>query len=124
MENQYNLSTCYFGKYRGKHPISIARGLPKWYRGPSFNPLFPTWHMITGNLSKEEYTHLYVKQILSRLNPEQILKHLDGKVMLCYEKPPEFCHRSLVAHWIEENTGMKVPELFLEQTQAAQLSLI
>lgn len=32
-------------------------------------------------------------------------------VLLCYEKPGQFCHRRLVAEWFEQELGLVVPEL-------------
>jgi uncharacterized protein YeaO (DUF488 family) len=34
-----------------------------------------------------------------------------GLVLLCFEKPGQFCHRRVLAEWIEEQTGQVVPEL-------------
>ena len=31
--------------------------------------------------------------------------------LLCYEKPGDFCHRRIVAEWLEKGTGVVVPEL-------------
>ena len=31
-------------------------------------------------------------------------------VLLCYEKPGDFCHRHILANWLEENFGFKVEE--------------
>ena len=35
----------------------------------------------------------------------------DDATLLCFEKAGEFCHRRLVAEWIEKGTGVEVPEL-------------
>ena len=35
----------------------------------------------------------------------------DNAVMLCYEKPGDFCHRHLIADWITKNTGITVEEV-------------
>lgn len=34
-------------------------------------------------------------------------------ILLCWEAPGEFCHRRVVAEWIERETGLVVPELCL-----------
>jgi uncharacterized protein (DUF488 family) len=34
-----------------------------------------------------------------------------GLVLLCFERPGQFCHRRVLAEWIEEQTGQVVPEL-------------
>lgn len=45
------------------------------------------------------------------LNPNDILKELgEDAVLLCYEKPGDFCHRHLVSQWLNEN-GIRCSEL-------------
>jgi len=34
-------------------------------------------------------------------------------ILLCYEKPNEFCHRHIVAAWFEILLGIHVPEIML-----------
>jgi hypothetical protein len=93
--------------------VAICRGLPKGWAGRQYLPLAPTWAMIKGNLDPSAFTRVYRETILNKLDPLQVLKDLGGDnfIMLCWEPPGKFCHRWLVAGWIEEATGVKVPEL-------------
>jgi uncharacterized protein (DUF488 family) len=34
----------------------------------------------------------------------------DGALLLCYESPGEFCHRRLLADWIERHTEFVITE--------------
>lgn len=52
----------------------------------------------------------YYEQVLSELDPEDIYKKLDNSVLLCYEENTEFCHRHIVAAWLEILLDIKVPE--------------
>ena len=59
-----------------------------------------------------------LKKVLSKLNPQQVFDELgDNAVLLCYEKYANiengttFCHRRMVAKWLEQNLGIKVDEL-------------
>jgi hypothetical protein len=45
------------------------------------------------------------------LNPVRVADELEGKVLLCWELPGQFCHRRLVAEWLEKNLLIEVPEL-------------
>lgn len=36
---------------------------------------------------------------------------LDGCVLLCHEKDSTYCHRRIVAEWLEVALGIKVPEM-------------
>jgi len=64
-----------------------------------------------GLISPEEYERQYRAVTLSRLVPEEVVLSLEGRVMVCYEKPEDFCHRHIVAQWLQETTGTVVTEL-------------
>jgi uncharacterized protein (DUF488 family) len=59
----------------------------------------------------EEY---YIEQyslILSKLDPKKVYEDLKDTVLLCYEKSGVFCHRRVVAAWIEDSLGVSVEEV-------------
>lgn len=64
-----------------------------------------------GILCPEEYERLYRAETLSRLVPEEVVLSLESCVMVCYEKPGDFCHRHIVSRWLKETTGTVVNEL-------------
>lgn len=105
--------------------ISIARSQPRNYKLPEFRPLAPgKWfHSVT----EAEYRVLYAEQ-LAQLDSQQVwdeLHRIAGDhepVICCWEKPGEFCHRRLVAEWLEDSLGVDVPEL-LPKTRLVQASL-
>ena len=94
------------GKFR---LIGISQGVPKWFDGEVFKALAPTWQMVRMK-DMEKYTQLYKSEILAKLNPVKLADLLDDTILLCWEKPGEFCHRRLVAEWLEAATGVPVPE--------------
>ena len=55
------------------------------------------------------------EQVLNTLNPDTVVKELeclaesDNIILVCYEKPRDFCHRHLVSDWLNKN-GYKVME--------------
>ena len=97
--------------------VSIARWAPfrpaeKAYRGRGYPALAPPKTL--QDLSKEEYTKAYRKKVLDRLDPRKVFEDLgEDSVLLCWERPGQFCHRRLVAEWLEFYLGIKVPELVL-----------
>lgn len=132
--------TSYFAYFNNKqHPenlISIATGNPKWFGETKNYPnLSPGWGIVNPyktafkkieqktnaqigdivitNLEelKNWYIHTYYNNVLSKLNPFKVYEDLDNKIILCYEKPGDFCHRYIVASWLEMNLGIKIPEL-------------
>jgi uncharacterized protein (DUF488 family) len=62
-------------------------------------------------MKEEDYRREY-QAIIDRLDPCQIFEDLGADViLLCWEPPGVFCHRSLVAEWLEKRLGVEVPEL-------------
>jgi len=106
---KYNIQTSYFGK-SATHPeaVSISVGTPRWFRGQKAPALAPTWAML--KMSSVEYD-VHFQKILDKLDPFDVIEKVNGKVLLCWEKAGERCHRRIVADWIEEHTGLYVPEL-------------
>lgn len=114
--------TSYFSskKYNKENGISIAR-YNKFWDGESYPLLYPSANLLAWwkGLSKEAqrkqefqdtYWQYYWLEVLSKLDPDKIAKELDGKVLLCYEKSTDFCHRHLVAKWLR-GFGYEVKEL-------------
>ena len=81
------------------------------------------------NLTEEELIDWYIKEFyelrLKELNPYDFLDILnknfgDEIILLCHELPglkinkQHFCHRRLIADWIELETGIIIPELSLD----------
>lgn len=56
------------------------------------------------------YVKRYENEILFYLDPEEIYNDLKDKILLCYEKPSDFCHRHLVAKWLNRNLGLNIEE--------------
>lgn len=95
--------------------VSIARSSPKGWMGREFDLLFPDWSWIrnfkNGRWSWEQYSEAYA-WLLSEFDAENICASLgDGAIMLCFCSPKQFCHRRLVAEWIERETGLLVLEI-------------
>jgi hypothetical protein len=107
--------TSYFAKNANhKNAVSISGKCPEWYKGKEFKKLAPKfWFFAKYKADHDEafYTEQYKNEVLSMLNPNDILKELgEDAVLLCYEKPGDFCHRHLVSQWLNEN-GIKCSEL-------------
>lgn len=107
--------TTYFAQLRNLPknivPISICAKVPEWYRGRRCSYLAPTYDDLMeyrNTHDEEEYTRRYNEHVLSRLdanNVVQDLKRFEEKdiALICYEKSSDFCHRHLVAKWLNEN---------------------
>lgn len=102
------------------YSVSGDRGDDANYQGKCYPQLAPklsfwkTWHVNIGKISEEENNRYYVQeywnQVLSKLDPEKVYSELDNSVLLCYEPNTQFCHRHIIAAWLELLLGKKVPE--------------
>lgn len=114
--------TSYFSKLRKIPediiPISIARKEPEFFSGLEYKSLAPSWELIQlwkQTQDEEKYTYYYNTSVLGRLNPLNVFRDLarlsGGKdvVLVCYEKPSNFCHRKIVAKWFQ-NSGIECSE--------------
>ncbi len=89
--------------------VSIALKTPAWFQGRRYPDLAPRLDMLA--MEEEDYRREY-QTILDRLDPKQVYDDLgEDAIMLCWEPAGAFCHRRLVAEWLEERLKVQVPEL-------------
>lgn len=114
-------------------PIAICAKSPHWFTGIQYKQLAPKY----GFFMKWKETHdnayyieHFYKEVLNKLSVPSVLKELQSLLpedvqnrissnicdsqdfhiaLICYEKPDDFCHRHLVADWLNEN-GIKCRE--------------
>ena len=56
------------------------------------------------------------------LNAEKVYQDLDRCILVCYEKNNEFCHRHIVAAWLEDELKINVPEIaYTEENKRIEL---
>ena len=71
--------------------------------------------------NENEYIMVFYNEVLAYLDPRDVYEALgDNAVMLCYEKPTDFCHRFLVAGWLELSLGIEIDELGFENNPIVQ----
>ena len=111
--------TGYFAKLKkyqeaGLVPVSIALKTPDWYNGLEYKKLAPTWDILSAWKSGEHkgdidyYTKHFEDDVLDGIYFQKALNELeeltkvkqDKIILLCYEKPSDFCHRHIVAEWL------------------------
>lgn len=122
--------TSYFAKLKSLPdniiPISICGKAPDWYKGLQYKKLAPKYDFFMEwkkNHDNDYYIKCFNEQVLDRLNAKDVVKELDNLLLgmttsidykanaikvpeitlICYEKPPNFCHRHLVAEWLRQN---------------------
>ena len=117
--------TGYYGKLKkykefGMESVAISGKVPDFYYGLAYPDFAPRYEMFqrwkNGEITNEGYTVEY-KAHLNTLNREEIRKDFEvynkkgnDCILLCYEKSNEFCHRHVLADWLEETFGWAVEE--------------
>lgn len=138
--------TGYFAKLNkyleySLYPVSIAGKCPDWYHGAEYKTLAPKWSFYSEwkngshKGDNDYYTKHFKEEVLDKLDPEQVIKELEGFtgttadkiILLCYEKPDDFCHRHLVADWLNEHywseSNKKERRLRIDQMKDHLISL-
>jgi len=99
-------------RYRsdGLVPVQISGTSP--IKIPSYHKLSPPKPLVydykNGIIDDIQYTKIYNEVRLKKLDPDIVYKDLleitDGRIpiLMCYEKPVNFCHRQIVADWFLE----------------------
>lgn len=109
------MKTGYFAKLKeyveaGYTPVSIARYAPPFYHGLEYKKLAPPHDLLNDykhGPHKGDANHFQIEYlgILAELDAKQIIKELeeltgvkeDKIILLCFEKPADFCHRKIAA---------------------------
>lgn len=108
-------------------PVSISRGKPRWLKGGwlkhvrpgtigrNYDALAPSYASLKA--TDAEYDRAF-NAILRGLDPRAVYDELGGDaVLLCFCPVGQFCHRRIVAEWLEYHLGIVVPELGFPRDQ-------
>lgn len=120
--------TSYFAKLKELErnniiPISICGKAPDWYKGLQYKKLAPKYGFFVEwkkNHDNDYYIKHFQSEVLDGLNATEVILDFSKMdygfnvgendiALICYEKPSDFCHRHLVAEWLNQN-GFKCKE--------------
>jgi hypothetical protein len=117
------MKTSNFKLYSGDKGIAICIRPPIDWSGANFPALEPRrqdfYALKDGKMTEAEYEKNYREYVLAHLDPREIYEKLKDTVLLCWEDPKWekgrtsgdfFCHRRIVAKWIQEKLNIMVPE--------------
>jgi hypothetical protein len=115
---RWMMLTSYYQK-SGSLPnaVAISPGCAEMVQGELYKKLAPHWEIMKID-NEATFWRLYHEMVLSHLNTVHVADDLEGKVLLCWELPGQFCHRLLVAEWLEKNLLIEVPELDVPKAAA------
>ncbi len=141
MKNIRIFTGCY-NKCKSGNLVSISgdKGQSMGFVGNIYTKLAPKkafwniWHDNIGKIDEDNNNIYYMQEfynyVLSKLDAKQVLNDLqafgNNVILLCFENEYEFCHRHLVATWLERSLKIEVSEVsissdgkieFLERNQ-------
>ena len=115
--------TGYFSKTKeyeqnGLIPVGVSGKIPDGFTGLRYQKLAPKyewwkrWH--DEKLSDQWFKERYYETVLNQLDPSVVAQELqsfgENIVLLCYETPEKFCHRHLIAEWLNNKAGTDIRE--------------
>ena len=130
-------TSCYKNAKKGNLVSITGDGGNAWgFYGNSYKKMSPKLYLWQyydenpDNLTDEELIDWYIEEFyklrLKNLNPNELMNILKQKfgeeiILLCHELPgisinkKHFCHRRLLADWIELETGIIIPEVSINE---------
>ena len=120
--------TSYFAKAAilrkaGIVPIGVALWPPRFFRGISMKQVAPRRYMLDDRLTDEEYIRMYRNDVLRLVDARSFIQDLERAsrgmdvALCCFEKPGDFCHRHILAKWLNEQTGIEVSEFGVAESK-------
>ena len=117
------MKTGYFAELKKGNltgAISIAIGAPKYVDiRLAFKPFAPEWNLLKnfrdGMIDEAGYIERFQKQ-LDKLDAKEVYQHIhtmtgeEEPVIMCHCATKHFCHRHLVAEWLEKELGVEIEE--------------
>jgi hypothetical protein len=110
-------------QHKDKVPIAITRITPRWMKDVKedkrLSPKLSTlMNYKKGKITDTEYIFEFDK-VLNELLPMNIVTDIlndnDDKVLVCYCGNDKFCHRHLVAEWLEDKLDITINEVGKER---------
>lgn len=101
---------------RGRKIGFVGKAIPQLAPKRSF---WNVWHSNIGKIPSDAnaryYVQEYYRQVLSKVNIEELLRGEKDPILLCYEKGQDFCHRHILAEYIEMLYGIKVRDIKIDE---------
>ena len=120
-------TSCFSIAGNNKNGVAICQYPPSYYAGRIYRALAPSVDLLRaykiGWVSQESFVTRYREETLSKLSAQRVFDDLgNSAILLCHEKPGEFCHRRIVAKWLESELSIEVPELQRNQTNQGDIT--
>jgi len=111
------MKTSYFAiSCKDPNAVSISLVTPKFAKNIRvYKKLAPSSELLfkikNKYISHEEYEEIYTEEVLDLLDPIEVYAELGpDAIICCWEKTGKFCHRHIVARWLEHHLGIEITE--------------
>ena len=109
------IATSFFSRYNGPKGVSIVLYSPRYWNGQEYKRLAPPLSLFNAYIRKEidesGYTNNYIELVLKKLDPYKVFMDLDNHILLGNVGYNKFCHRHIVAKWLEDALNLSIYEL-------------
>lgn len=89
--------------------VAISRTIPQDFNGTVYRDLNPPQDLLLAFKNEEidelQFKEIYYSEVLEKLDPRKVYENLKGKVICCWCRKGEFCHRRLVLDWLRKEIG-------------------
>ena len=95
---------------------AISNGVPAGVAIPHFWQAVPIWGDVqnykqTGDWEQFKSQYLKLLELRDRAAWAELINSDKDVILVCYEKYPTRCHRSILAEWLNKHYGLGVKEL-------------
>ena len=122
MNEEYDIKTSYFKLAADLgNSVSVCANTPPWYGKARahelicdkklYNNFFKRYQMTEEDFRKE------YRKMLDKLDPYEILKKYNNKILLGWYAKPKFDSRFVIVDWIYETTGIEIHEITKEDME-------
>lgn len=101
----------FFNSHNLPNHLSIANTNPDWYIGPTESVLKPgqmVWDLKKGDITEQEYMRKYLERLKLLTKIGYDWSKLIDMTLLCWCKQGDFCHRYILADYLEQEHGFKI----------------
>ena len=116
------IKTGYFANWRkyqneGYEMIGIVRYVPSYFNGKNLINLAPSVELLNdykkGLINEDNFREVYNSYLEENFNlvySDLANLNLDKIVLCCFEKPDKFCHRHILADFLNAKLNLNIKE--------------
>jgi hypothetical protein len=82
--------------------VGISQGVPSGFAGRIDRRMAPPWSLVknASGYPEHEWKEKYFGCLDRNITPQQAAEVINGKIILCWERPGIMCHRHFLIEWL------------------------